>query len=138
MCVFCDISAGRAPAEVVFESEDCLGFLDSRPLFPGHTLLIPRPHVETLSDLPADLLSPLFLAVQLLSGAVPRALKAAGTFVAMNNKVSQSVPHLHVHVVPRNPKDGLKGFFWPRHGYRDEAHMMEVGTKIREAVTELV
>jgi histidine triad (HIT) family protein len=137
MCVFCDISAGRSPAEVVLETDECLGFLDSRPLFPGHTLLIPRDHTETLPELRQELVAPLFVAVQLLSRAVPKALDAEGSFVAMNNKVSQSVPHLHVHVVPRNNKDGLKGFFWPRHGYRDEAHTQEVGMKIREAVAEL-
>jgi histidine triad (HIT) family protein len=137
MCVFCDISAARSPAEIVFETGDCLGFLDSRPLFPGHTLLIPRRHVETLPELPPELLTPLFAAVQLLTRAVPQALEAQGSFVAMNNKVSQSVPHLHVHVVPRNKKDGLKGFFWPRQGYRDDEHAVQVATSIREAVAAL-
>jgi histidine triad (HIT) family protein len=137
MCVFCDIAAGRADAEIVFEDGHCLAFLDIRPLFPGHCLLIPRGHVETLPELPQELVSPLFLVTQLLSEAVPRALEAQGSFVAMNNKVSQSVPHLHVHVVPRNSKDGLKGFFWPRHGYRDDEHMRETGAAIRAALQEV-
>lgn len=134
VCVFCDISAGRVPAEVVLEEDRVLGFLDIRPLFPGHCLLIPRSHVETLGDLSPDLIRPLFEKVQLLSRAVPAALGAHGSFVAMNNKVSQSVPHLHVHVVPRNPKDGLKGFFWPRHGYRDEDHIRGTVAAIRAAI----
>ncbi len=136
MCVFCDISSGRIPAEIVLEEDGFLGFLDIRPLFPGHCLLIPRSHFETLGDLGQEMVGPLFEKVQLLSRAVPAALDAAGSFVAINNKVSQSVPHLHVHVVPRNPKDGLKGFFWPRHGYSDEAHIRDTAAAIRAAVLE--
>ena len=137
MCVFCEIAAGRSEAELVLENEECLAFLDIRPLFPGHCLLIPRHHHETLPDLPLDLVGPLFATAQRLARAVPQALGAKGSFIAMNNKVSQSVPHLHVHVVPRSPKDGLKGFFWPRHGYRDAEHMFETGAAIRAALAEL-
>ena len=136
MCVFCDIAAGRSEADLVFEDEHCLGFLDIRPLFPGHCLLIPRIHVETLPELAPELVSPLFLNAQRLSKAVPSALDAQGSFIAINNKVSQSVPHLHVHVVPRNRKDGLKGFFWPRHGYRDDGHRQETALAIRTALED--
>lgn len=134
MCVFCEIAAGATTADIVLEDDDFLGFLDIRPLFPGHCLLIPRSHVSTLPELRSDLVGPLFQRVQLLSRAVPAALGAEGSFVAINNKVSQSVPHLHVHVVPRNRKDGLKGFFWPRQGYRDAAHQAEVAETIRAAL----
>lgn len=133
-CKFCEIAAGERPAEVVYEDSSVVAFLDSRPLFPGHVLLISRRHVEALSDLPDDLLAPLFGAARLLSRAVEAALEAEGSFVAINNRVSQSVPHLHIHIVPRRRKDGLKGFFWPRQGYRDEAHMLEVRDALRRAV----
>lgn len=134
MCVFCDIASGRSEAELVLENDDCLAFLDIRPLFPGHCLLIPRQHHETLPDLPTGLVGPLFATAQKLARAVPEALGAQGSFIAMNNKVSQSVPHLHVHVVPRNFKDGLKGFFWPRHGYRDREHMVATAVAIRSCL----
>jgi histidine triad (HIT) family protein len=134
MCVFCDIASGATGAHVVFEDEVSLAFLDYRPLFPGHSLLIPRQHLETLADLPDALVEPLFRNARLLSHAIPKALDATGSFVAMNNKVSQSVPHLHVHVVPRRPKDGLKGFFWPRHKYKDEAHMERTAASIRDVL----
>lgn len=116
-CTFCRIVAGEVPAHVVLDDDVGVAFLDARPVFPGHVLLVPRAHHETLADLPAALLAPLFERVQRLSSAVPAAVGAVGTFVAMNNTVSQSVPHLHVHVVPRRPKDGLRGFFWPRQKY---------------------
>lgn len=131
MCVFCEIVSGDNPAEVVFEDDTCLVFLDIRPLFPGHCLVIPRMHVETLGELPAASTAPLFGCVQMVSRVLPDALGAHGTFVAINNKVSQSVAHLHVHVVPRRFKDGLKGFFWPRRGYEDAAHMQRVAEAIR-------
>ena len=134
MCVFCDIVSGKQAAEVVFENDDCLVFLDIRPLFPGHCLVIPRKHVETLPELPPASLGPLFGCVQMVARALPEALDAAGTFVAINNKVSQSVPHLHVHVVPRRFKDGLKGFFWPRQGYDDDAHVKRVFEAIRASL----
>lgn len=133
VCAFCDIVRGDKPAEVVFEDDFCVAFLDIRPLFPGHCLVIPREHYETLADLPASGLEPFFSVVRLLSRAVPSAVEAEGTFVAVNNKVSQSVPHLHAHVVPRRQKDGLKGFFWPRNGYRDAAQMQETAEAIRAA-----
>ncbi len=133
-CIFCSIANGDTSAEVVFEDGDCIAFLDHRPLFPGHTLIIPREHHVTISDLPDGLIQPLFRNVQALAGAVERSMDAAGTFVAMNNKVSQSVPHLHVHVVPRRPKDGLRGFFWPRTKYTDAEHMANVAEAIRKEV----
>ena len=119
-CLFCEIAAGTRAAQVVLETPEVVAFLDHRPVFPGHCLLVPRAHVETLPDLPDALVQPLFSEARRLARAVPQGLDAAGTFVAMNNKVSQSVPHLHVHVVPRNRKDGLRGFFWPRTKYADD------------------
>jgi histidine triad (HIT) family protein len=138
-CVFCEIVAGRQPAHVVLDDEACLAFLDVRPLFPGHTLLVPRAHVETLPDLPADDLGPYFARAQTLARAMETSagMGAAGSFVAMNNRISQSVPHLHTHVVPRNPKDGLRGFFWPRGRYADEAEAAAVAARLRDAVAAL-
>ena len=130
-CLFCRIVAGDEPAHVVLEDETCFAFLDSRPLFPGHTLLLPRDHHETLWDLPDDLLAPLFANARRLSVAVRDAMDAQGAFVAMNNVVSQSVPHLHVHIAPRNRKDGLRGFFWPRTKYRSDKQAASVAEKIR-------
>ena len=118
-CIFCSIIAGETPAEVVLDDEDFLAFLDLRPVFKGHTLLVPREHVVTLPDLPAGLRDGFLAAAQMLAGAVVDALGAQGSFVAMNNVVSQSVPHLHLHVVPRTKGDGLRGFFWPRTKYAD-------------------
>ena len=133
-CTFCQIVAGEIPAHVVLEDDVVLAFLDIRPLFPGHTLLIPKVHHETLADLPEDLLVPVFSQAQRLSEAMESVMGAAGSFVAMNTKVSQSVPHLHVHVVPRNRKDGLRGFFWPRTKYEDDAHAASVAATLREAL----
>ncbi len=116
-CVFCEIIAGRRDAEVVYEDESVVAFFDHSPLFPGHTLVVPRRHVVTLPDLPADEVGPFYLRVQTIARVMPEALGAQGTFVATNNVVSQSVAHLHVHVVPRTRGDGLRGFFWPRHKY---------------------
>ena len=129
-CLFCRIVSGELPTTIVYEDDNSLAFLDHRPLFPGHTLLVPRDHVETLGDLPSELIAPYFEAAQLLAQAVESAMEAEGTFVAMNNRVSQSVPHLHVHVVPRRRKDGLKGFFWPRTKYKGDEEMKEIGQKI--------
>ena len=133
-CVFCAIVAGDLPAHVVAETEHTIAFLDQRPLFPGHTLVVPREHVVTLRDLPDGLLSPFFTEVRRVAAGVEDALGADGTFVAENNVVSQSVPHLHVHVVPRRRKDGLRGFFWPRQRYADEAEAAAVADRIREAL----
>jgi histidine triad (HIT) family protein len=135
-CVFCEIVAGRQAAHVVLDDEAHLAFLDVRPLFPGHTLLVPRHHVETLPELATADLGPLFERAQRLARAMEAAegMAAAGSFVAMNNRISQSVPHLHVHVVPRNPKDGLRGFFWPRGRYADEADAASVAARLRDAV----
>jgi histidine triad (HIT) family protein len=136
-CLFCRIVARREEAAIVFEDERTVAFLDHRPLFPGHTLLVPRRHVETLPDLPAGEINPLFSAAQTLSAAVESAMEAGGTFVAINNRVSQSVPHLHVHIVPRKPKDGLRGFFWPRSKYRDAADMESTRIAVRNAIIRL-
>jgi histidine triad (HIT) family protein len=136
-CRFCAIVAGDEDGHVVYEDEHSLAFLDHRPLFPGHTLLVPREHHETLSDLPRELLAPLFASARLLSRAIPEAMDKPGSFVAMNNVVSQSVPHLHVHVVPRRPKDGLRGFFWPRRKYDGEEHMAEVAEQLRATIGQL-
>jgi histidine triad (HIT) family protein len=137
MCVFCDIVAGGVPAHVVFEDEVSLAFLDLRPLFLGHTLLAPKVHVETLADLPDELIVPYFSAARLLSRAMEEVLDAQGSFVAMNNKVSQSVPHLHIHVVPRRRKDGLRGFFWPRSKYASEDEMAEVASGLRAGIERM-
>ena len=136
-CLFCRIVSGALPATIVYEDDISLAFLDHRPLFPGHTLLVPREHVETLGELPTKIVAPYFEAAQLLSRAVESAMDAEGTFVALNNRVSQSVPHLHVHVVPRRKKDGLKGFFWPRTKYKDESEMKIVQRQIAGALQEL-
>ncbi|MDP1819727.1 MAG: HIT family protein [Acidimicrobiales bacterium] len=132
-CVFCSILAGDTPAFVVLDDDVALGFLDVRPLFHGHVLVVPRAHVETLTELPVKGVAPLFERVQAMAGAVERACGAKGTFVAMNNRVSQSVPHLHVHVVPRTKGDGLKGFFWPRTRYDSDEEAAAVAASIREA-----
>jgi histidine triad (HIT) family protein len=133
-CVFCAIVAGERPADLVLREEGAVAFLDLKPLFKGHVLVVPRAHVETLPDLPADGLAPLFGAMQRVCRAVEAALDAHGTFVALNNKVSQSVPHLHVHVVPRRRKDGLRGFFWPREPYASDAEREEFAARIRAAL----
>ena len=133
-CVFCAIVRGEAAAHVVAETDHTVAFLDRRPLFPGHTLLVPRAHHVTLPDLPPALLAPLFGEAQRLAAAMPVAFDAAGSFVAVNNVVSQSVAHLHVHVVPRQFKDGLKGFFWPRTKYRDDAHAAETAATLRRGI----
>ena len=133
-CLFCRIVNGEVSASIVFEDEVSIAFLDHRPLFPGHCLLVPKAHFETLADLPVELVGPFFQNAQLLVRAVETALEADGSFVALNNRVSQSVPHLHVHVVPRRRKDGLKGFFWPRTKYADQAQMLAVQKLIQMAI----
>jgi histidine triad (HIT) family protein len=133
-CLFCQIAAGRVPAEIVWRDDNSLAFLDHRPLFPGHVLLIPAQHYTTLADLPGSLVGPLFEAAQDLERAIETAMEAEGSFVAINNRVSQSVPHLHAHIVPRRKGDGLKGFFWPRRQYESDAHLHETGDRIRRAL----
>ena len=130
-CRFCAIISGAERAHVVFEDEISIAFLDHRPLFPGHSLLVPREHHETIWDLPDGLVGPLFHNAKSLSAAIRTAMGSQGAFIALNNIVSQSVPHLHVHLVPRNRKDGLRGFFWPRRKYDSEEHMAETAAAIR-------
>ena len=136
-CLFCGIVTGEISGSIVFQDEISIAFLDHRPLFHGHCLLIPKSHYETLNDLPEELVGPFFKNVQLLTRAVELALEAEGSFVAMNNRISQSVPHLHVHIVPRKKKDGLKGFFWPRNKYKNEEELLNVQKLIQAAIAEL-
>ena len=137
-CLFCRIVSGQVPAVVVFEDQDTVAFLDHRPLFAGHTLLVPREHHETLTDLPPAQVGSLFKNAQSLARAVESAMEAEGTFVAMNNRVSQSVPHLHIHIVPRRRKDGLKGFFWPRTKYKTQEEMEVVQQKIAAVLEKTI
>ena len=132
-CLFCRIASGEIPGDVVLETDDLVGFLDHRPVFKGHTLLVPREHVVTLPDLPDRLRDPFLAAGQRLATAMVEALGAQGSFVAMNNVVSQSVPHLHMHVVPRTKGDGLRGFFWPRTKYAD-GEAAEYAARLREVL----
>lgn len=132
-CRFCEVA--RPADYVVFEDDLSIALLDHRPLFIGHTLLVPKKHYETLSDLPPDLVGPFFANVQLLTRAVEDAMDAEGSFVALNNRVSQSIPHLHVHIVPRRKKDGLRGFFWPRIAHPDPKLMRDAQAAIRKALT---
>jgi len=136
-CVFCDIISGVEPAHFVMDDVCAVAVLDVRPLFEGHVLLLPREHHETLADLPVEQVGPLFSRSRLLSAAAEAALGAHGTFVAMNNRVSQSVPHLHIHVVPRRFKDGLRGFFWPRTRYRDDQHAADTARKLSDCYNAL-
>jgi histidine triad (HIT) family protein len=133
-CAFCEIVAGQRPASQVLRTDAAVAFLDARPVFKGHVLVVPADHVETLADLPAAALAPFFAAVQRVARGVEAGLAADGTFVAMNNKVSQSVPHLHAHVVPRRRKDGLRGFFWPRVPYASDAEREDFAARIRASV----
>ena len=137
-CLFCSIVSGVKSAAIIDDDSDGFVFLDHRPLFPGHCLVVPHQHVETLADLPASEVGPFFKKVQLISKVVQSAMGAEGTFVAMNNRVSQSVPHLHVHVVPRKKKDGLKGFFWPRTKYKTEEEMLETVERIKNELSKMV
>ncbi|MFI9201078.1 HIT family protein [Streptomyces sp. NPDC053048] len=135
-CVFCAIAADESAGHRVFGDGTAVAFLDARPLFPGHVLVVPRVHAETLTDLPAGEVGPFFTRVQRITGAVERAMEATGSFVAANNRVSQSVPHFHVHVVPRNRKDGLRGFFWPRTRYASEEEAAAVAARVRAALAD--
>ena len=134
-CTFCDIIAGVVPAQIVLADDEVVAFLDKRPVFKGHVLVAPRGHVATLADLPANRIGPYFLRVQKVSAVMPGALGCQGTFVAANNVVSQSVPHLHVHVVPRTKGDGLRGFFWPRQRYESEAEAATYAERLRSALS---
>lgn len=136
-CKFCQIVRGEVRSHIVFEDGVTFAFLDHRPLFAGHCLLIPKEHYETLSDLPAAVVPALFSNVQLVARSVEEGLAADGSFVAINNRVSQSVPHLHVHVVPRRKKDGLKGFFWPRQKYENEEAILKVQETLRSTIARI-
>jgi histidine triad (HIT) family protein len=136
-CLFCAIVAGTEPAALVIEEPDVVAFLDHRPVFKGHTLVVPREHVDTLVDLPERLIVPVFGAAQRVAAAVVTGLGADGSWVTMNNVVSQAVPHLHVHVVPRRRKDGLRGFYWPRTRYDSDEEMAETAEKLRVAIAAL-
>jgi histidine triad (HIT) family protein len=136
-CIFCDIIEHQLPAYIVYEDEDSAAFLDSHPLFPGHVLLCPRTHYETLLDLPEHLNGVILGTTQLLARAVEAAVDAEGTFIAINNHVSQTVPHLHIHIVPRRRRDGLKGFFWPRQHYTDDQAKEAVRNAIEREIRKL-
>ncbi|HET8600938.1 MAG TPA: HIT family protein [Segeticoccus sp.] len=133
-CTFCAILRGDIPADVVLETDDMVAFLDRRPVFKGHMLLVPREHVVTLPDLPHELLAPFLATAQRLARAVVEGLGAQGSFMAVNNVVSQSVPHLHLHVVPRTKGDGLRGFFWPRTTYADPEESARYAGRLRAAL----
>jgi histidine triad (HIT) family protein len=133
-CLFCSVVSGAVPGFVVLDEPDVVAILDIRPVFKGHVLVVPRAHIETLVDLPAPLVGPLFVTVQRVAVAVEAGLGAGGTFVAINNRVSQSVPHLHVHVVPRTKGDGLRGFFWPRTRYASDDEAREYASKIASSL----
>ncbi|MFI5692456.1 HIT family protein [Kribbella sp. NPDC051586] len=133
-CLFCSIIAGTTPAQLVLDTPEVVGFLDIRPVFKGHTLIVPRAHVPTMVEMSDEVMMPLFGAARSVADAVRTAFDAQGSFVAVNNVVSQSVPHLHVHVVPRTKGDGLRGFFWPRTKYADDAEAEEYAGKLRAAL----
>jgi histidine triad (HIT) family protein len=137
-CVFCKIINRELESYVVFEDKYSLAFLDKRPLFPGHCLLIPKEHYETLIDLPVKLIKPIFFNAKIIAEAVEIGMKAEGSFIAINNKVSQSIPHLHIHIVPRKKKDGLKGFFWPRHNYKDQNHVLKTCETLKKLIKDKI
>ena len=133
-CIFCRIISGDIPADIVLSTTECVVFLDAKPLFPGHVMVVPREHYETLSDLPEQLLKPLYACVQKVARVMESALGAQASFTCNNNKISQTVPHLHIHVIPRKKGDGMSGFFWPRHGYTGDTHRAEVVALLRKAL----
>jgi len=137
-CIFCRIAAGDLPAHIAYQNADVVAFLDREPLFPGHLLLCPREHYETLLHLPEPMAGPMMKMTQLLAKAVENATGAHGTFIAVNNRVSQTVPHLHIHIVPRRRGDGLKGFFWPRRPYKDDEARESVRAAIESEITKLL
>ncbi len=134
-CLFCRVVAGDEAAHIVWDTTETVGFLDIRPVFKGHVLVVPRVHVDTFTELPDDLVAPFFTAGRRIAAAMIEALGAQGSFVAMNNVVSQSVPHLHIHVVPRTKGDGLRGFFWPRTRYADDAEAREYAERLGRVLT---
>lgn len=136
-CVFCKIIAGEVSANHIYQDEETVVFLDSGPLFPGHCLVCPRTHIANMLELPVDMMPKLFRTAQLVAKAVERGLGAEGSFVAVNNKVSQSVPHLHVHVIPRSKGDGMKGFFWPRKPYNGDDHIAETQRALKQAIADI-
>lgn len=133
-CVFCNVIQGKEVAYLVYEDKHFISILDKRPLFYGHCLVMPREHIQTFYDLPEDLIKPQFALVQRLGKAIEQAMSSEGSFIAMNNNVSQSVPHFHIHIVPRNQKDGLRGFFWPRQKYSDNEQIVELKERIITAI----
>ena len=134
-CAFCAIAAGEAPAHLVLDEPEVVAFLDARPVFPGHTLVVPRAHRDTLLDVGDDEIGTLFSAARRVAGAMEAGLGSGGSWVSVNNRVSQSVPHVHVHVVPRTKGDGLRGFFWPRSRYRDDEEAAEIAARLRAVLT---
>lgn len=136
--MFCKIASGELPTHMVYQDGDAIAFLDNDPLFPGHVLLCPREHYETLMDLPGRLNGPIMSKTQLLASAVEAAVDAEGSFIAMNNRVSQTVPHLHIHIVPRKRRDGLRGFFWPRRRYKDDESKEAVREAIEREIQKLL
>jgi len=135
-CVFCRIANGAEPNSTLFEDEQHIVFLDKRPVFLGHSLVVPKPHHETLYDLPAEAIGPLFKLAQKIGKSVERGMGAEGSFIAINNIVSQSVPHLHIHIIPRIKGDGLRGFFWPRQQYMSNEQLLEIQEKIKKFIEE--
>ena len=133
-CVFCRIVRGEVKAYRVYEDEQTLVFLDSGPIFEGHCLICPKEHIDNIHDLPVELMEPLLKTAKVIGAAVEKGLGAEGSFMALNNNVSQSVPHFHLHVIPRRKGDGMKGFFWPRRPYRDEAHMLAIQEALQQAI----
>jgi histidine triad (HIT) family protein len=135
-CLFCKIVSGEVGTELIYSDDHCLAFLDHRPVFKGHTLLVPRCHFPTFADVPPEELPYLMKSAQRLTIAVENGLEADGSFVAMNNRISQSVPHLHIHIVPRRKGDGLRGFFWPRTKYTTPEEAQEYAAKILAALPD--
>ncbi|HEX3020125.1 MAG TPA: HIT family protein [Chitinispirillaceae bacterium] len=136
-CPFCQIITGKSSAFVVYENQNSMAFLDIKPLFSGHVLLVPKEHISILSEMPDEKIGPFFQIARTLSIAVENAMKAQGSFIALNNRISQSIPHLHLHIVPRSRGDGLRGFFWPRRNYKNEEEMCEIRDRIKKAITDL-
>ncbi len=136
-CAFCKMIRREMPSHPVYEDDVSFAFLDHRPLFPGHILLAPKVHYQTIIDLPGAMIAPLFGNAQLLARAVEEGMGAEGSFISINNRVSQSVPHLHIHIVPRRKGDGLKGFFWPRHAYQNEEEMIRVQQTLQTTIAKI-